>query len=109
MAAIFIVSAQPQAPLPPGVTDKEGHISAYTGLAVLATRAFGGGLSTPLTVKTAVWALATTIAFGASDELHQSFVPGRVADPEDFYADAKGALLGLIGCWAWGIISARVK
>jgi VanZ family protein len=109
MVAIFIVSAQPEAPLPSGVGDKQGHISAYTGLAVLTVRALAGRLPTPVTVGTAVSTLAITIGYGVGDELHQSFVPGRMADPEDVYADAIGALLGLGGCWAWGIIAARVN
>jgi VanZ family protein len=30
-----------------------------------------------------------------TDELHQSFVPGRSADPLDVLADCAGALLGI--------------
>jgi VanZ family protein len=109
MAAIFIVSAQPEAPIPSGVTDKQGHLVAYAGMAVLMVRALAGGLPAPVTIRTATTALAVSVGYGVTDELHQSLVPGRTADPWDLFADATGACLGLLGCWAWGIIGARVN
>ena len=43
------------------------------------------------------------LVFGLSDEWHQSFVPGRMADGWDLLADAAGALLGAAGyCWRYG-------
>jgi VanZ family protein len=45
-------------------------------------------------------ALALTAVYALSDELHQSFVPGRVADPLDLLCDGFGALLAL-SLWAW--------
>ena len=43
------------------------------------------------------------IAYGASDEWHQSFVPGRHADVWDLAADGVGAALalGVVGAWGW--------
>ena len=43
-------------------------------------------------------ALVITLALlvGATDELHQSFLPGRVAGLDDWLADAVGASLALI-------------
>ncbi len=105
MAAIFYVSSLHQAPLPPGVGDKPAHSLAYVILGVLVVRAVAGGLPSRLTWTTALLALAITIGYGASDELHQRFVPGRSADLMDLYADAVGACIGTIACWAWGIIS----
>ena len=105
MAAIFYVSSLPQAPLPAGVGDKPTHALAYLILGVLVARALGGGLPVRLTWATILLALAITIGYGASDELHQRFVPGRSADLMDLYADALGACIGTITCWAWGIIS----
>ena len=104
MALIFLLSAQPQPPLPPQITDKQGHSIGYFGLAVTVSRAVAGGLvsGTTLPVAAAAWTIAT--AYAATDEWHQSFVPGRSADVHDWYADAAGALLGAGVCWAWGII-----
>jgi len=107
MALIFAISAQPQPPLPSQLSDKQGHSIGYMGLAVTVSRALAGGLTagTQLPIAAAAWAL--TSAYGATDEWHQSFVPGRSADVHDWYADATGALLGAGACWAWGIIRAR--
>jgi VanZ family protein len=107
MALIFVLSAQPQPPLPPQLSDKQGHSIGYLGLAVTVGRALAGGLiaGTSLPTSAAAWAIAS--AYAATDEWHQSFVPGRSADVHDWYADATGALLGAGACWAWGIIRAR--
>ena len=107
MALIFLLSAQPQPPLPPQISDKQGHGIGYAGLAVTLSRALGGGLlkGTTLPAAAAAWTIAT--AYAATDEWHQSFVPGRSADVNDWYADAVGALVGAGACWAWGIIRAR--
>ena len=107
MAAIFYVSGLRNAPLPEQVSDKTGHIAAYAGLALLSVRAVGGGLPIRVVLRTAVYALAIAAAYGMSDELHQWFVPGRSADVRDWFADVGGALIGIGGCWLWGIIAVR--
>ena len=106
MALIFVLSAQPQPPLPTQLTDKQGHSIGYFGLAVTVSRALAGGLATGATLPAAAtWTIAG--AYAATDEWHQSFVPGRSADVHDWYADAIGAFLGAGACWAWGIIRPR--
>ena len=107
MAAIFWVSSLSKAPLPQGMSDKTGHSLAYFGLGVVVTRAIAGGLPSRVALRSALLALAIAVAYGASDEYHQSFVAGRSADVEDLYADAAGATTAVVACWAWGIISRR--
>jgi VanZ family protein len=107
MTAIFIASAQPDLRPPEGVTDKQAHSTAYAVLGVLVARALAGGLGAPLSWWRAAGAVAITIAYGGTDEWHQSFVPGRDADLHDVWADAIGAVAGAAGCWAWGIIRSR--
>jgi VanZ family protein len=107
MALIFVLSAQPQPPLPTQLTDKQGHSIGYFGLAVTVSRALAGGLATGATLPAAAAAWTIAGAYAATDEWHQSFVPGRSADVHDWYADVIGALLGAGACWAWGIIRAR--
>lgn len=107
MAVIFVLSAQPQPPLPSQVSDKQGHSLGYMGLAVTVARGLAGGIAAGATLRTAAAASAIAAGYGATDEWHQSFVPGRSADIHDWFADAAGALLGAGACWAWGIIRSR--
>jgi VanZ family protein len=107
MALIFLLSGQPQPPLPEQVSDKQGHSLGYMGLALTIGRALAGGVASGATLRTASAAAALAALYGATDEWHQSFVPGRSSDINDWYADAAGALAGGVACWAWGIIRSR--
>ena len=107
MVAIFVVSSLPDAPLPSGMSDKSGHTLAYAGLGVCVVRAFAGGLPGRVTAGVALAALAVTIGYAVTDEVHQTFVPGRTGDVGDLYADAGGAIAATAACWAWGIIRSR--
>ena len=107
MSIIFLFSAQPDVPLPGVVGDKTAHLAGYAVLGLLAVRAVAGGLPARVTVRHAVLALLITIAYGAGDEWHQSFVPGRSPDVYDLLADAAGGAVAVAACWAWGIISLR--
>src|SRR5205823_4548415 len=84
MAVIFYLSSQP-APLPAltgHVWDKALHFTEYTVLCALLCRALHGeGLAT---LRVALLGLLLTSAYGASDEVHQSFVPERNADIRDW-------------------------
>ena len=104
MAAIFFVSADPAPPIPASVSDKTLHLLAYFGLSALVCRAVARGIPARITWRSAAVTLLITIGYGASDELHQVFVPNRSPDVKDLLADAAGAVLALIACWAWGII-----
>jgi VanZ family protein len=102
--AIFLLSSLSTPPSPPQhVTDKHGHALAYAGLALVLVRALSGGRWSGLTAVSSLQAAVAAIAYGASDEWHQSFVPGRHADLWDLAADAVGAALalGVLGAGAW--------
>jgi len=95
-AVLFALSAQPNPLpfLPPELflQDKLLHGLAYTVLGALLVPGFrGAGWSARSAVLLAV-ALASV--YGATDEFHQSFVPGRNADVLDWVADTLGAALG---------------
>ncbi len=82
--AIFWMSSLPGTEVglqPPW--DKLAHFATY---AVLATLLVRSGLSQAL-------AFLLAVVYGAGDEWHQSFVPGRDASGFDLLADAAGALL----------------
>ena len=107
MVLIFILSSRTDPPLPSQLSDTQGHSIGYMGLTVTIGRAIAGGVAPGATLRTAAWAWAIAVAYAATDEWHQSFVPGRTADVGDWFADAAGAMAGAGACWAWGIIRAR--
>jgi len=90
------------APLFPGA-DKLFHVAEFALFTVLAWRAFE---------RRMLPALLTALAFAAVDELHQSFVPTRVASPFDGAADALGAMLALAvlrwGPRLWALLRRRI-
>lgn len=72
-------------------TDKIIHAFVYFILAVLLYFSFlKSGLRKYLLLITMIIA----VSYGVSDELHQYYVPGRVASIGDVIADSFGALLG---------------
>ena len=98
MCLIFYVSSLSD-PLPPvtaRVWDKLLHGAGYAvlgGLFGLALRGEGFGLPTAM-----LTGLLMTSAYGASDEFHQSFVPGRNADVTDWIVDTIGGAAGAGAC-----------
>ncbi len=114
MAAIFWFSAQPgdevaraADPLfdmyptigqsPPIPWLKVGHIIGYSGLGAalmygLGARSRWAGLT----------ALGVTLLYAISDEIHQTFTPGRHAGLNDVVIDLAAAGLVILGIWAWG-------
>jgi VanZ family protein len=100
---IFYASSLSQPPAPPSIaTDKHVHIVVFGGLALLLLRAFGQGWPRPWRLWPAVAAVASAVAYGAFDEWHQSFVPGRQPELADLAADALGAWLAVCAAWAIG-------
>ena len=72
--------------------DKIVHVGLYAGLAWLCTRAVLAGGRRP----SPVWVVAAVAAFGAVDEWHQRFIPGRSTSAADWAADAAGAAAGVL-------------
>jgi len=95
----FFLSAQSPGGLPPlgpsfPQEDKVAHVAYFflTGLlAVRATRC-GEGWSR---VKTAVFLILAGLLWGCSDEIHQSFTPGRDVEIGDVLADTAGVALAV--------------
>ena len=106
MMAIFWVSGVPDLAAPPGgMSDKTGHFLAYGLLGGLCLRAVAGALWRQVTPARAAASWALAAAYGVTDEIHQSFVPGRTPAFDDWVADASGAALviGLILLAATGL------
>ncbi len=102
MAGIFWLSSMERPRIPLAVNDKLAHVAAYALLGALVLRAANGGLGRPASAGAVLFSLLLSAAYGASDEWHQSFVPGRVASAGDVVADALGAFLAIAVLAAWG-------
>ena len=77
--------------------DKVLHFSIYTVFSYLLTRQFSYSMTRS---KAAAFAVLFAVVFGALDEWHQSFIPGRSTELADWGADSLGALVGAIACAA---------
>lgn len=98
MALIYLVSAQPTLPhAPSAVWDvllkKGAHVLEYAILTLLIWQAAG------CSRIGVAWVAA--VAYAASDEFHQTFVPGRNGTPVDVLVDAVGATAAAIAIWRW--------
>jgi VanZ family protein len=71
--------------------DKVAHGTEYGLFCLLLLRGLRGTFPSARGSTIAVWAVLIAAAYGASDEFHQSFVPGRDPDVFDFLADTGGA------------------
>ena len=69
------------------------HVALFGGLAALLYWALAGR-STHVAWATMAISFAITVLYGVTDELHQTFVDGRVASETDLLFDATGALAG---------------
>ena len=95
MTMIFYLSSQASLPTAPGpwlddLLKKLSHVAVYTLLYLFLLRAFR---RTSLAGRAPLLALLATAAYGLSDELHQSFVPGRRANWYDVAIDVAVPLL----------------
>ena len=113
MALIFGVSSMSNPPEPPGalalLSDKALHGILYAGLSALVVRALAGRLLGSVTGRMAALAIAVAAVYGATDELHQYFVPGRRMDVRDLVADVVGAALAALGLYVVGRLTTRSR
>ena len=68
------------------VLRKLAHAAEYGILGALLVRA----------LRRLSWALALGVAYAVSDEIHQSFVPGRQGSPLDVLIDSVGVIAGVV-------------
>lgn len=96
---IFWQSSLPSPDIGPDIPgiDKLMHLVAYAAMSYLASLAFATLLRLNKAAVVSVAGILFSVLFGLSDEWHQSFIPGRMADGWDFLADVFGAVLGGAG------------
>jgi VanZ family protein len=98
-AMIFAGSSIPGTSINPrfSVHDKVIHATEYAGLAFLLARAFG--------MRRWWLAIVVGLAYGISDEFHQTFTPHRSGnDLGDITADFVGSTVGAV---AWRLLRGR--
>jgi VanZ family protein len=97
-ALIFRLSSRPATGLP-GRFSSLAHFAFYLVLAVLVLRALA---EVAPSRRAALTALVVASLYGITDEVHQSFVPGRTPDLVDWVLDTLGAAAGV-----WGTVYAK--
>ena len=86
LVALFFGGAQPQAVnLVPAPWDKLAHITFFFMLTVLLIRYLS---------LSVVFGICLVLVVGVTDEVHQIFLPGRMAGWDDWLADLVGTGLG---------------
>ena len=104
---IFFLSSRPDFPnlIPyrPGLQNVLGHLAEYAILAYLLARAIN---HLPYVKHAHLWAVGVTMLYAASDEWHQTFVPGRHGDPLDWLVDVTATVL-VLGLRHWWMRSRK--
>lgn len=98
MATIFFLSSQQRIAVSDTYTTnfiffKSLHVIEYAVLYFLLFRAYYNTLSRKNMKQIYLAAVLTAIAYGISDELHQTFVPTRNGSVRDVFIDTIGILL----------------
>ena len=96
---IFAGSSVPGTGIPGGFS-VQGHLVEYAVFGALVLHAL---IPHGPTRRAAYVALAVCAVYAVTDEVHQSFVPGRMPDPADWALDAIGSSIGI----AAGLLIAR--
>jgi VanZ family protein len=99
-ALIFVASSIPSEDIPASPIldyDKLIHMAIYFVFAALMYRALRfGGISPALRTRAAILTIGIITLYGATDEFHQHFVPGRTMDVFDWVADVAGGILCVV-------------
>lgn len=89
----FSTETNPLPILSAHVWDKLLHLIEYGGLGLILGLALGQYPRIDWR-DVLLWSALAGLLYGGSDELHQSFVPGRDAEVGDMLADTLGCFLG---------------
>jgi VanZ family protein len=94
-AGVYYLSSLSVPPVAGRVPDYIAHPVEYLGLTLLVVRALNGGLLSPISSLTQFTAIALTVIYAISDEIHQLHVPRRTASVKDVLSDTLGAVLAV--------------
>jgi len=79
-----------------GLAHRAAHLLEFAALGALVLRAVSKGR--PVSKRAIIITLIVIGLYGASDEFHQRFTPGRSSEGISVLFDVAG---GAIGVWAW--------
>lgn len=102
-ALLFFLSSLPSTKIPDfGIAyeDLFLHFLAYSVFGVFLSLA-ASDADWQIRLRRVIFAALIGILYGASDEFHQSFVPGRFPAVSDFCADSLGILFGCFVFVKW--------
>jgi VanZ family protein len=88
---------QEAVPVQTSKIDKILHFSIYAVFSFLLTRQIS---DITARWRAAAIAVVFVMAFGALDEWHQRFIPGRSTELADWQADSAGGVAGALACMA---------
>lgn len=86
--------------------DKVAHMFLYFGLGIFLHMTFRSSDSSVMRKYAAPFAFIVGVLYGISDEIHQSYVPGRTSSVADLFANGLGLMLAqiiLLGLILWGL------
>ena len=95
LGLIFYLSGQSNVGWATPYPDVLLHAAEYSVLGVLLARGLNDGLARAVPDRRLVLTWVLCVAYAASDEYHQAFVPGRSSDWRDVLSDAAGTAAGL--------------
>jgi len=108
VTGIFVFSQMSSPPIPRRLQTSYGtlflHFLEFGGFALLLFCALFRTFPSWSLRRIVVVTILTTTLLAASDEFHQSFVPGRHADVKDLLVDSLG---GTLAALTMGIVRAR--
>ena len=96
LGLIFYLSGMSSVPWNITYPDYLMHAVEYFGLATLLARALNDGLRKPVQARVLLLSFTLCAVYAITDEVHQMFVPNRLADYRDVISDVVGAGAGLI-------------
>ncbi len=104
---IWYLSSLPSPPTPDEIPDVVGHALEYGLLAACLWAATAGRRSQRPAWLRSVVIVGFCALYGAIDEFHQGFVPGRDPSLVDLSADITGAAGASAGMWALALLFRR--
>ena len=90
-----------QSPPTPGFIPSFDKLAHFCVFGLLATLLFRLLPPASRNASTAVLVILAVSLFGLSDEIHQSYTPGRFVEFADWVADTLGATVAVLAYWRW--------